>query len=122
MPSQLDVRIVKNNSITLQFLVKDKNEVPLNITDFIIKWQVKKTFKSEALITKSTGGHGISIIDAPNGAFSIVINAADTIDLPQGSYFHEAIVTDTQGKSVTLTDLDLAVGVFYLREQYTPQD
>ena len=94
MPSQLDVRIVKNNSITLQFLVKDKNEVPLNITDFIIKWQVKKTFKSEALITKSTGGHGISIIDAPNGAFSIVINAADTM------IYHKAHISMKQSLQI----------------------
>ena len=122
MASPLDINIVKNNDILIQFSIKDTFGAPMNITDFVIKWQVKKTFKTKALITKETGGLGIVITDRLCGVFVVSIEAEDTEDLAAGSYFHEAIATDTSGKSVTLTDLGLEVGAFVLREQYARQN
>ena len=122
MASALDVRIVKNNDIAIQFSVKDKNGVAVNLTDFIIKWQVKKSVKAVAVITKDSQGNGINIISAAGGTFVVRVAAIDTTNLDPGSYFHEAILTDPFDNSVTLTDLGLAVGAFFLREQYAIQD
>lgn len=123
MPSPLDMRIVKNNDVLVQITVLDKFGNPMNITDFIIKWQVKKSAKHKPVIVKdSTVNGSIAIVNGDAGIFVIEIDAEDTEHLPAGTYFHEAIVTDTIGKSVTLTDLGLGVGVLYLREQYAHQD
>ena len=120
MAGPLDIRMVLNNDRNVQFNVVDNLGNPVNITDFQIRWQVKKSYLSEALITKTVGS-GITMTDPSLGQFVVQILAADTVNLAPGSYFHEAIVTDTTGKSTTLTDLGLAVGVFFLREQYAVQ-
>lgn len=121
MASTLDVKVVKNNDIGIQFFVKDKFGQPQNITDFQIKWQVKKSAKAIPLITKTIGS-GIEITSPDAGVFLVRVNASDTANLAAGSYFHEATVTDPSGKSITLTDLGLGVGVFFLREEYAQQD
>lgn len=121
MASTLDIKIVKNNDIAVQFFVKDKFGQPQNITDFQIKWQVRKSAKALPVITKSIG-NGISIITPDMGVFLVRISAADTVNLIAGSYFHEAVITDTQGKSITLTDLGLGAGVFFIRDEIAQQD
>ena len=123
MPSPLDMRIVKNNDVLVQITVLDKFGNPMNITDFRIRWQVKKSAKSRPVIIKdSTLNGSIAIVNGDAGVFVIQIDAEDTEHLQPGSYFHECTVTDTIGKTVTLTDMGLGVGVFYLREQYARQD
>ena len=120
MASPLDIRMVQNNDQNFQFNVLDNNQNPVNITDFQIVWQVKKSFLSAALITKTVGS-GITMVNPSQGQFVVSLLAADTASMAPGSYFHEAIATDTTGKSTTLTDLGLAVGVFFIREQYAVQ-
>lgn len=122
MTSSLDIRVVKHNDITIQYTVKDKSGNIVDLTGSHIKWQVKKTYKTDALITKQSDAGGIVITDAVNGVFSIILDAIDTLNIAPGDYKHEAIVTNSAGKSVTLTDLGLSVGDFQLREQYTDQD
>jgi hypothetical protein len=119
----LDIRMVKNNDINFQFSVFDNNGNPLRITDYIIVWQVRKSYLSAPVITKTTltSPPGVVMVNAEGGIFMVVLAASDTVNLPPGNYFHEAILTDTSGKSVTLTDLGLDVGTFYLREQYAVQ-
>ena len=121
--TNLNIKIVKNNDIIVQFAVKDSFGVAINTTDFNIKWEVKKTSKTEALITKRTGGEGIIHVDpSSDGVFLVFINAIDTVNLDAGSYFHEAVLTDYQNKSVTLTDISGKAGAFQIREQFAIQD
>ncbi len=117
----LDVKFVKNNDIKLKYSVKNDIGNPVNITGYTIKWEVKKTFDSMAYITKSTVFGNIVIEDGLNGIFSVLINAEDTINIPAGTYYHEAVITNLAGESVTLTDSAVNVGQFVLREQYTQQ-
>ena len=117
----LDIRMVKNNDISFQFSVFDNNGNPLRITDYVIVWQVRKSYLSTPVISKDSRTGGIVMVNAEGGTFMVVLRAEDTVDIAPGSYFHEAILTDTGGKSVTLTDLGLDVGTFYLREQYAVQ-
>ena len=115
--------MVKNNDIIVQFAVVDKFGDPLKITDFNIKWEVKKTSKTESVITKRTGGEGIiHVSPSSDGVFLLFIDAIDTVNLDSGSYFHEAILTDYKNKNVTLTNISGNAGTFQLRDQYTIQD
>ena len=117
----LDVRLVKNNDVKLRFSVKNNIGNAVNITGYTIKWEVKKKSDALAYITKSTTLGSIVIEDAPNGIFSVLIDAIDTVSMEAGVYYHEAVITNSDGKSVTLTDSNVNVGQFVLREQYTQQ-
>jgi hypothetical protein len=117
----LDVKFVKNNDIKLRFSVKNEIGNPLNITGYTIKWELKKSFDSMAFISKSTAFGTIVFENAMNGIFSVLINAEDTANIDAGTYYHEAVITNLAGESVTLTDSAVNVGQFVLREQYTQQ-
>ena len=120
MTGPLDIRMVLNNDINVQFNVLDIDGVPINITGFTILWQVKKSYLGLALISKTVGS-GILITNAAGGVFVVSIAAADTAAMSPGEYKHECCLTDTYGKSVTLTGFGLEVGRFVLREEYAVQ-
>ena len=117
----IDIVMTQNNDITVRFTARDSTGNPVNITDFTILWEVKKSYLSAALITKSTGGHGITITNTTGGNFTVALAAADTKTLEPGSYLHQATLTDTFGNSVSLTGLGGTTGVFKLIPQIAVQ-
>lgn len=122
MVSPLDIRIKKNNDYRLIFTVKRRDGSIVDITDFSIKYQARKTITGPALITKSTDDNSIAIINAALGTFVVLINAEDTRLLESGAYYHEAVMTDTVGKVTTLTDLAVSLPQLYLVNQIAKQN
>lgn len=53
-----------------------------------------------ALLTKLTGGHGVSVLSPPT-QFAVYLDEADTIGLLR-NYYHEATAIDLDGDRVTL--------------------
>lgn len=117
--TSLDVKVAKNTHVKLEFHVKNNIGSPVNLTDYQVKWQIKKSVGSLPLITKTTLDDSIEIIDAVKGRFQVKIYPEDTIDLPATEYYHEALLTTAGGEFVTLTNGEFVAGIFLLRDQYT---
>ena len=116
--------MVNNNTVSVQCQVLNSAGTPVNITGFTIKWQLfSNDTPPVALIAKSTGAASITITDGLNGIFNISILAADTVNIPQGHYAHEAVTTDLGGNPVTIVNNDpvVSAGSAFIRQQKTPQ-
>lgn len=122
MVSPLDIRIKKNNDYRLIFTVRKKDGSIVDITDFTLKYQVRKTVNGPNLITKTTDDTTIAIISAEDGTFVVLINAEDTKTLDAGAYLHEVVAVDTVGRVTTLTDLAVTLPQLYLVDQIARQD
>jgi hypothetical protein len=121
MASSLDKTIIKNNDYRLIFSVKDINGDVIDITGFTVKYQIKKSVKADSVLTKTTG-NGVVLSNPSAGVFTVTIDADDTKFLQACSYYHEAILTDLDNKSTTLTDSEFSFGSLTLREQIAIQD
>lgn len=122
MVSPLDIRLKKNNDYRLIFTVKKRDFSIVDLTDFSLKYQVRKTINGPALITKTIEDNSIAIISATDGTFVVLINAEDTRLLEAGVYFHEVVTVDTVGRVTTLTDLSVTLPQLYLVDQVARQD
>lgn len=70
-----------------------------NIDGSTVKWGLKKSVKDTMLVSKNTGGLGITVSGT---AFTVRLNPSDTLGL-SGRYYHEAEVTDVLGNVSTVT-------------------
>ncbi len=83
---------------------------PVNIAAYALEWVLREDRDSTAaILTKATGGSGIVITDGANGKCQVTIDAADTLGLTPGIYFH------TLRRTGTGTAVPLAFGKAYLR-------
>jgi len=110
-------RFVAGSSFTLTLTPKDETGAIIDITGADIEWQLKKRHNAPALITKSTGGSGISILNpGENNTFRITCDPADSSGL-QGRYVHDSKVTVSSGQVYYLRssadDPDAPVLYFY---------
>jgi len=86
----------------LTVTVTDGSGTATNLTGATINYELQALPPDGvALLTKTTGGGGISITDAAAGTFEITIAAADTASL-SGVYFHECQVVDSSGNVSTI--------------------
>lgn len=121
MTQELNFRLKKNTDFTLEFTAKNAAGAAIDLTSATIKWSMKETEDEEAaaLISKATGGSGITITSAANGVFEVEIEDTDTEDLDVGTYVHEATITLSGGRIISLTDIDGDAGYIELMPQYT---
>lgn len=87
----------KGDTRTVTVAVVDDDDIAVDLTGATVKWAVANTPTSATLISKQTGGLGISVTDAVGGVFVITILPADTSSLRARTYYHEAQVTDGSG-------------------------
>lgn len=87
----------KGDTRTVTVTVTDDDDQAVNLTGATVKWAVANTPTSATLISKQTGGSGISITNATGGVFVITLVPADTSSLSARTYYHEAQVTDAAG-------------------------
>lgn len=85
----------------VQITVLDADGDPVDITSATIKWQAARSLGKSPVITKATGGSGVSITDAANGVFEVTLSGSDTEDL-KGDYYFEAEVTASDGTISTV--------------------
>lgn len=72
-----------------------------DISGLTIDWVLTK-IDGTVVVTKQTGGQGVSITDGPNGVFTITLADTDTDGL-RGEYRHEAMITDGSGNEDVVT-------------------
>jgi len=96
-----DFKMIQGEDKVLEITVVDENGSAKAITGATITWSLARAVDDTPLITKSTGGSGISITDGNNGVFQVTIGDTDTNDM-NGAYIHEAEVVDTSGRKNTV--------------------
>jgi len=91
---------------TIAFHVKDASGVPVNIATWDMEWALKANPDSVALLSKETGGDGITVTGAYNvdpvtntQRAVVTIDDGDTEDIDPGEYIH-ALKKTNDPKSV----------------------
>ncbi|MFA6198797.1 MAG: hypothetical protein WC679_00070 [Bacteroidales bacterium] len=111
-PATVNLTIYQGSTFIKEFQWKTGNPlVPVNITGYAIRMQIRENIKSQAVIIElSTTNGRISITDATNGFFVLNIAAVDTttLDFKAGVYDLEmvsplGIVTRLLDGSVSLS-------------------
>lgn len=75
-----------------------------DITGWSIKFAVRKTIEVlPILITKTTGGGTVVIVNGPAGIFDVIMDSADTASLPVGDYLFDVQRTDSGEFSMLAT-------------------
>lgn len=77
--------------------VTDCDENPINLAGANIIWAMQMQHKDGPIEVRKQTGDGITITDPTNGIFEVLLEPADTQDLPTGRYYHEAEVMDASG-------------------------
>lgn len=97
MPTPANFSFYKGEDIVVNVSI-----IPVvNITGWSLKFTMRKTLDIlPILITKTTGGGGITITNGPGGIFTITINDADTSSADVGQYLFDIQRTDAGGAQV----------------------
>ncbi|MCG8650810.1 MAG: hypothetical protein MI861_13310, partial [Pirellulales bacterium] len=89
-------------SKTLVIGVVDENGNSVTVTDATIQFSVAKQFGAAPVISKATGGSGITVPNPPGDAMHVEIVPSDTNALAAGLYLYRAVVTDVGGEVATV--------------------
>jgi hypothetical protein len=81
---------------------------PIDITGWTWEMQVRKRTDDPAILTLTSDGNGIDIIDATNGIIEINVSSADTEALEPGTYKYDLEYTAT-GETVRLLEGDVEI-------------
>lgn len=95
-----DFTMSAGDSFTIVVNAKNQDDSAMNLNGATIKWALKRSVTSTAIINKTTSS-GIAITDSTNGIFKITLAPTDTTAL-HGYYYHEAEVTDQSGNISTV--------------------
>lgn len=89
---------------SLSFAAKQSDgTTALDLTGATVKWKLSRTPQTAALVTKQTGGSGITVDSAASGTFTVTLESADTATLARGRYYHETQVIDASGNESTIS-------------------
>jgi len=70
-----------------------------NLVGANIQWIMAQSAKSEPVLTKESTANEINI---NKNEFTVELSSVDTKDIAAGTYYHEAIITDTENHTVTV--------------------
>ena len=79
----------------------DDFENIVNISGATIQFVIFKQTSGQIVVSKSTGGSGIVLTDAPNGELEITLAGSDTASI-YGTFLHECELTDATGNVSTI--------------------
>ena len=75
---------------TITITVLDAAGSPVNLTGITLSWRIFRTQGSaQVLLTKTSGGGGISISGAGNNVVTIAVSVSDYTLLTAGIHYHE---------------------------------
>lgn len=89
----LNIVIEKNASFTMLVTVQGTNEVPIDISDYIIESQIREYPDSDIVQSFS-----ITITDGQNGKFTLSLTPEQTLDLPSKNMVYDVLVTTGESK------------------------
>lgn len=75
--------------------MKDGDDIPINITGYTARMQVKETLESvTSLVDLETGGSGITL-DGTAGKITLRVESVVTESLPVGRFYYDLEIIDT---------------------------
>lgn len=86
-PTVVTVEMMRGDARQMKVTAKDEDGQLLPLTGLTISYVISKKVGAEALTTKTIGS-GITVTDAPNGAFTIDLLKSDT-STKIGEHYHE---------------------------------
>jgi len=104
---QRQVKIYKGVDNVIQFLFKNSNQKPVNVTGWTITFRMLSDEEGTTAVTKDNALiGGITVVNAVSGFITVSLNKYDLIDLSQPYYNYALTVTDpTTGiEEVVYTD------------------
>jgi hypothetical protein len=108
MALEQSISFFSGNDVELNYTITDDAGAPKDLTGAAaIIWVMAKAAGKAGLVTKGLGT-GVTITTPTQGKFKVTLVPADTEGIKGGrTYYHEARVTDSVGKKVTVTYGDL---------------
>jgi len=92
---QRQVKIYKGVDNIIQFVWKNSDQKAVNITGWVITFNMISDSESAVVVTKNSNTNGgITIVDAVKGIISVRLTAYDLIDLSQPYYNYALTVSD----------------------------
>ena len=105
-----DWSMIGGTTFALSLIARQRNGTVIDLTGATIDWRFgKRSTKGSLSLTD-----GISVTDATNGAFTITVAPAKTVDLSEGHYEHQGEVTESSGTVTTVID-----GFLEIRRDFT---
>jgi hypothetical protein len=86
----------------LRVTVTDEDGDALDITGMTVDWALVRKVGDTPILTKETGGGGITLTTPASGILDIALTDANTSDL-SGNYWHQVVLTDGSGNISTVT-------------------
>lgn len=96
-------RLVIDQGATLvqRFVWHDANDVPVPLTDYTARMQVRPSIESETVTLELTTENGRISLGGVNGTIDLLVQAADTAALEPGDYVYDLEMVETVGGIVT---------------------
>lgn len=116
--NSLNAEVVQGNTKNLDFNVTGSGIAPFSLEDVdAIVWSMSYNYDSGEVVLTKTLGDGITILDPVAGKFRVTLLPDDTEAMPAGCYRHEAVLTDTFGQIITVTDANGDAGCLKVRQR-----
>lgn len=107
---RFDFSMIGGTTYTLPLIARDRNGTVIDLTGATIAWRMgRRATKIDLSLSD-----GIAVTDATNGAFTITIAPAKTVDLARGYYEHQGEVTESGDTITTVVD-----GFVEIRRDFT---
>lgn len=88
--------VYQGTAYTLNFTFEDDDEVVIDITGWTFATDIKDSRSDDAaLVSLTTANGGFVVTDGPNGRLDMIITAAQTDLLPEGSMVFDLLRTDS---------------------------
>jgi len=103
MTKRVNFSAFSGDDVLLKFTITDADNAgaPKSLTGATLTWAFAPAQGSAATITKTSPAGGIEITSEANGLAEVSIDAADTLGVAGGTYYHELQVVDSGGDTAT---------------------
>jgi len=85
--------MIAGDDKTLEITVKDEAGDVVDLNGATARFGLAREPGEAVLVSKATGGGGVTLTDPDNGVLRVALNGADTRDLAAGRYWHETEIT-----------------------------
>lgn len=90
-----EMSFIAGSEKSLEFNIYDSTGSPLSLNGCTVKWYLFPYGEPTAsVITKVSGGSGITISASPNNLFTVTVIGSDTLQL-EGKYIQQPVIIDS---------------------------
>jgi hypothetical protein len=101
LPSRYNFEIWRGDTFTTEIDIIDQAGLPVNITDWSFKMEVKENYQATPIIVLSTDNGKIQIVDGPLGKISLNLTPTDTA-VPAKRYIYDLQATTNTNDVITI--------------------